>query len=166
MDFQIRDGGAEQLTIPKLRLPQRSTVQPASISEQAALLNTLPCTVLQADLAGCLTFLSDNWLQLTGYEARICLGKQFKRYVYSADQYLLDHAFVNHSQTAENTHTLRMLCANGHVKWVQFKTHLAHNAMLGSSIVGTISDITQHVGREASLLANHRSLRELLNDFQ
>ena len=153
------------MAIPKLPTAgvndSAQTIQPA---EQLVILNNLPCTVVQTDAVGGITFLNDSWFELTGYPKASCLGTLIQRYIAPDDQRLFLDVLSKAGREEESSCKLRLLCSDSSIKWVQFNGHQAKG--LGSGVLGIVTDISQHVGREASLLANHRTLRELLNDFR
>ena len=155
------------MSIPKLPISEVneavSYVRPA---DQSVILNSLPCSVVQTDAVGSITFLNDSWFELTGYAKAHCLGTSLQRYIAPDDQDLLQDVFSEVGEGKESVCKLRLLCADNVVKWVQFNGHQAQAKGLGLGVLGIVTDITQHVGREASLLANHRTLSELLNDFR
>ena len=136
------------------------------VADQSLILNSLPCSVVQTDAVGSITFLNDSWSELTGYPKEHCLGTSLQRYIAPDDQDLLQDVYFKLGGDDESVCKLRLLCADNVVKWVQFNGHEAQSKGLGSGVLGIVTDISQHVGREASLLANHRTLSELLNDFR
>lgn len=154
------------MNIPKLPISTNNDsarlTQPV---DQSLILNSLPCSVVQTDAIGGITFLNDSWVALTGYQKEHCLSTSLLRYIAPDDQDLLQAVFTKASGDEESDCKVRLLCADNNVKWVQFNAHHTQSA-LGTGILGIVTDISQTVGREASLLANHRTLSELLNDFR
>jgi len=142
------------------------SVSPVETADQSAILNSLPCSVVRTDAVGIITFLNDSWFELTGYRKALCLSTSLQRYIAPDDQSLLQDVFSRVGVDGESVCKLRLLCADNVVKWVQFNGHETQAKGLGSGVLGIVTDISQHVGREASLLANHRTLSELLNDFR
>ena len=155
------------MNIPKLPISEAedstSTLQSADLS---LILNSLPCSVVQTDLVGSITFLNDSWSELTGYPGEHCLGTSLQRYIAPDDQSLLQDVFSSVGEDEGSVCKPRLLCGDNVVKWVQFNGHETQSKGLGAGVLGIVTDISQHVGREASLLANHRTLSELLNDFR
>lgn len=140
----------------------------AQTIDQALILNNLPCSVIQMDAVGGITFLNDSWFELTGYKKQHCLGTSLQRYIAPDDQGLLQDVLSKIDKDNESVCKLRLLCSDNAVKWVrvQFNSHQTQSKGLGSGLLGIVTDISQTIGREASLLANHRTLSELLNDFR
>ena len=155
------------MAIPKLPIVGvYDAVVSAQSADQSLILNNLPCSVIQMDAVGGITFLNDSWVALTGYVKEYCLGTSLRRYVVPDDQDLLKEAFTRAVGNEESICKVRLLCTDNVVKWVQFHGHQLQSKGLGSGLLWVVTDISQHVGREASLLANHRTLSELLNDFR
>jgi PAS domain S-box-containing protein len=155
------------VSIPQLPISEvNEAVRYVRPADQSVILNSLPCSVVQTDAVGSITFLNDSWFELTGYPKTHCLGTSLQRYIAPDDQDLLQDVFLKVGEDKESVCKLRFLCADNVVKWVQFNGHQAQAKGLGLGVLGIFTDITQHVGREASLLANHRTLSELLNDFR
>lgn len=155
------------MAIPKLPLVELGAIEKsAQTVDQSLILNNLPCSVIQMDAVGGITFLNDSWLELTGYKKEYCLGTSLQRYIAPDDQSLFQDILAKVGGDGESVCKLRLLCFDSVVKWVQFKGHQTQSKGLGSGILGIVTDISQTVGREASLLANHRTLSELLNDFR
>jgi len=156
------------MIIPKLPISDTNdSVRAIQPTDQSLILNNLPCSVVKMDAVGGITFLNDSWFELTGYQKEHCLGTLLQRYIAPDDQNLLQDIFAKVGGNEESFCKLRLLCSDNVVKWVQFTGHQTQaKGGLGSGVLGIITDISQTVGREASLLANHRTLSELLNDFR
>ena len=155
------------MSIPQLPISEINNSAPTThAADQSVILNSLPCSVVQTDAVGSITFLNDSWFELTGYPKEHCLGTSLQRYIAPDDQSLLQDVLSKAGGDEESVCKLRLLCSDNVVKWVQFNGHEAQSKGLGSGVLGIVTDISQHVGREASLLANHRTLSELLNDFR
>jgi PAS domain S-box-containing protein len=155
------------MSIPKLPISNTdNSTQTIQVADQSIILNSLPCGVVETDSVGVITYLNDSWIELTGYIKEHCIGTSLQRYVAPDDQSLLQEVFSSAGGPEEGVCKLRLLCSDSNVKWVQFNCHQTQTKGLGAGLLGILTDISQHVGREASLLANHRTLSELLNDFR
>lgn len=139
---------------------------PPPLLDPAQLAEHLPCVSLQTDLSGQITYLSPHWQQLTGYLTAECIGKPFQYYIDPDDHSKLKPLFLASVAEPDSEISLRCLCANHEVRWIQLCAHVVTVAGGGAGIVGMILDISQRIGREATLMANHRTVNGMLNDFQ
>ncbi len=129
------------------------------------LIDHLPCVAIQTDLIGKITYLSGNWESMTGSTILDCTDLPFQRFVHGEDVELLKELFSGRSQKSEISLTFRLVTASDKLIWVQFTAFPTSVDEVGAGIVGILSDISTEVGREESLLAQHRTTSGMLNDL-
>ncbi|MGB0847866.1 MAG: PAS domain-containing protein [Thiolinea sp.] len=154
------------MKIPALPMLAGEPALPEPLLSSAELAEHLPCVVVQTTLSGQITYLSQHWHSLTGHVPADCTGKPLSFYIDPDDHDRLKTLFSLSTSEPEHDLSVRCLCADHKARWIQLVAHRVSREQGGSGIVGIIHDISQRVGREATLLANQRTITGMLNDFQ
>ena len=141
-----------------------STAAPES-NEENRLLHSLPAVVLQCSQDGRILFVSDNWFELTGCDAAESAHRDLLDFILPEDHSLLREHFSGPLPLGPVNTTLRYLSREGRSGWIQLDLHESVLADGSGGYIGLVTDITDRVGREASLLAQHRSLSGILDDL-
>lgn len=134
-------------------------------SEESRLLHSLPAVVLQCSQEGRILFVSDNWFDLTGCDAADSAGQDLLDFILPEDHSLLREHFSGPLPLGPVNNTLRYLSREGRSGWIQLNLHETLLADGSGGYIGLVTDITDQVGREASLLAQHRTLSGILDDL-
>ncbi len=134
-------------------------------SENHNLLDALPAVILQCSHAGRIISVSDKWLDLTGVTPEDSHDRELLEFILPEDHSLLWERFSASLPGGPINHTLRYRNRDGHTGWIQLDLHDAPLPDGGGGYVGLVTEITDRVGREASLLAQHRTLSGILDDL-
>jgi PAS domain S-box-containing protein len=110
-------------------------------------------------------FVSDNWSRHMGQSPIQSQGRPLLEFIHSEDHDLLREHFTTTLPSGPVNQKLRYLDGSGRTRWIQLDLHEAALADGSSGYVGLLTDITDRVGREASLLAQHRTLSGILDDL-
>lgn len=129
------------------------------------LLNSLPAVILRCSQDGRILSVSDRWWSLTGVRPADSLGRELLEFILPEDHSLLAEHFSTSLPRGPINQTLRFLDKSGRTGWIQIDLHETQLEDGAGGYVGLITDITDRVGREASLLAQHRTLSGILDDL-
>ncbi len=129
------------------------------------LLHALPAVVLQCAADGRILFVSDNWRALTGRDAGESRGRNLLEFIHPEDHSLVEEHFAAVLPVGQVNQTLRHVTPDGRTGWVLLDLHESRLDDGSGGYVGLVTDITDRVGREASLLAQHRTLSGILDDL-
>lgn len=133
---------------PHLHLPRRTRdtgIHLAGAAVPASILDELGQVVFQTDRHGNWVFLNQAWQALSGYGVASTLGASCLAQVHPDDLARAQSRLAQllSGQRSRCRHQLRLLCADGDVRWIELSaraTHGADGAVDGT--LGTLSDIS------------------------
>lgn len=133
------------------------------------LLENLPEVVFRVDRGGTWKYLNGGWKILSGYTSAESVGRDCTRYVHPEDRAAwtdyLRAQFVD--DDAATMFSMRILRCTGDPVWVEARCNtisVNEDGLASRQVIGTLTDINQHVEQENLTRAGHRALETIVAD--
>ncbi|MGF1672319.1 MAG: PAS domain S-box protein, partial [Rivularia sp. (in: cyanobacteria)] len=127
--------------------------------------NSVKEVVFQIDKAGCWTFLSAAWIDITGFSVEESLSKSFTNLMYGEEEQVEGRklfASVISGEKENFQYEFRILTQNGNFRWLEMYAQLENNSdgeQIG--VYGTLNDVTERKQTEAVLQSRADELAQI-----
>ncbi len=162
------NSGLNLLQFSVLSSQRTAASDPIGEYDYHLLIDRIEQIVFQINADRDLIFLNPSWAALLDHTVQESLNKPFVSFVHPEDRLLVEahvKALTRGKRNSCHIET-RMIAKNGTSYWVQLRAK-SMSSLKGekTSVIGTLTDVSQMKRTEASLRANRRSLSMLLSNI-